>query len=169
MERHYSRSKPDLRSKAVMLDWLDNHFKYYMMNSWNAHRGYANCIKLHSLGLPRELEAKFWNFLSLDSLEHSIFWDDIYPDLKSNLKEDTGYDCFVNGRSGGYLVFNMELPDLYNETPVKKVRDVCRDVMRFDVFCDELREEFIWYLQTYDFVEEEYIVTKKHIVEKEVE
>lgn len=168
----YYTHKPDMRSREAMLKFIEEHDTYYTMNSWNGTRGFSHCVKVHHMELPKDVEEKAWQYLQLD-------WDCTdfsfqFGELNTCLKMETGHKAFFNGRSGGYLVFDMPMkyideladPDMY---PMRSLRDYVDSVLLFDMFCDSIREEFIWYLQTHDFVEEEYTVTKKRIVEKEVE
>ena len=52
MEKLFEK-KVDLRNKAKMIDFLENHFRYSTMNSWNGCSSYANCIKIYSLEIGR--------------------------------------------------------------------------------------------------------------------
>lgn len=166
---YYTANKPDLRSKASMIAWLANHFTYYKMNSWNSIRGFAHKVKIHSMNLPADVEEKAWQYLQLDwdCTDFSI----LFQDCLDALKGDTLYGAFFNGRSGGYLVFDMPMKDLDDlaEYSMSYIRGYVRDVMRFDSFCDDVRDNFIWYLRNNEFVEEEYTVVKKRLVEKPIE
>lgn len=95
----FFEKKVDLRSKKAMVDFLAGHFRYYTMNSWNRMTSYANCIKVHRLGLSRDQNSRVWDLLDTD------YWDEIrYP--IDDFTEETGgcYTIGTNGRSGGYLV-----------------------------------------------------------------
>lgn len=95
----FYEKKIDLRSKRAMVDFLCGHYRYYTMNSWNRATSYANCIKVHRLGLSRDQNSRVWDILDTD------YWDEIrYP--IDDFTEETGgnYTIGVNGRSGGYLV-----------------------------------------------------------------
>ena len=41
--------KVDLRSRKDMVDFLENHFRYFTMNSWNRSTSFANNMKLYNL------------------------------------------------------------------------------------------------------------------------
>lgn len=95
----FFENKIDLRSKRAMVDFLCNHHRYYTMRSWNETTSYANCIKVHRLGLSREQLNRAWDILDMD------YWGEIrYP--IDDFTEETGgsYTIGTNGRSGGYLV-----------------------------------------------------------------
>ena len=53
----------DLRSRTDMIDFLQNHFRYDTMNSWNQATSYACNLKIHKLGLCHEIEAKLYEML----------------------------------------------------------------------------------------------------------
>lgn len=41
----------DLRSRKAMIDYLEDHFRYFTMNSWNRSQSYACNLKIYKLGL----------------------------------------------------------------------------------------------------------------------
>lgn len=93
--------KIHLRSKRAMADFLAGHFRYPTMNSWNRATSYANCIKVHRLGLSRDQSNRVW--------DHDIlgadYWDEIRHPIDDFTAEMGGhYTIGSNGRSGGYLV-----------------------------------------------------------------
>lgn len=101
--------KVNKASRKEMVDFLSNHFRYDTMNSWNCSTSYAHCVKMWNLGLPRELEDKFWEMYDSEN----DFYDFYLPNLIRDFREEWGYDVGFNGKSGGYLV-------LYD---AEKVRD----------------------------------------------
>ncbi len=92
----------DRRSRQSMVSFLTNHFRYSTMNSLNRMSSYANCIKIHRLGLTSEQIDGAFELMSAD--------DNSYMDeLESYIEEFTAahsdaYTIGTNGRSGGYLV-----------------------------------------------------------------
>lgn len=54
----------DLRSRKEMTDFLQRHFRYPTMNSWNRATSYACNLKIHRLGLETEIESKLYDMLS---------------------------------------------------------------------------------------------------------
>lgn len=171
MEKLFEK-KVDLRNKAKMIDFLENHFRYSTMNGWNGSSSYANCIKIYSLALPHDLEMKAYDFISNEN-----FLDDFQQDIHEislKLFEITGYVIGVNGRSGGYLVMydaeridgrihvncgrSIDFSDDYDAFYALK-EDV-KTVVAFDKACDEIREIFIDYLTAFDLKDEEYTETK---------
>lgn len=92
----------DKRSKKAMIAFLENHFRYNTMNSWNGTTSYANNVKIHHLGLPQEIENQLFDFLDLDTDDISYeindllhFWGEMHGHR---------WQAGFNGRSGGYLV-----------------------------------------------------------------
>lgn len=92
------------RTKAEMVKYLTEHFRYDTMNSWNVSRSYAQCVKVsrHPLfnGLTREQLNACYAMLEIDEAFH---------DVRSVLEEFAvlhaqEYQISFNGRSGGYLV-----------------------------------------------------------------
>lgn len=158
-------NKVDLRKKSSMIDYLSNHSSHYDRRSG---RGFSHNIKIYNLGLDSVLMDKAWKFLNI---EHSDFWDFYYEDLKQDLKEDTGYSCFVDGRCGGHIVFEMTrfVDDELDEMSVRELRRYTKNVLRFDEFYEDLKAEFIHYLKTHNFVEEECTVIKKVWEEVEID
>ena len=96
----YSK-KVDLRSRKAMTEFLENHFRYNTMNSWNRSTSWANNVKYYKLDLTSEQQDKFFELLSC---EDSIFYDYYVDDHIRQFRNETGYDVGFNGRSGGYLV-----------------------------------------------------------------
>ena len=43
--------KVDMRSRKAMTEFLENHFRYSTMNSWNGSTSYANNVKYYNLDL----------------------------------------------------------------------------------------------------------------------
>lgn len=90
----------DLRSRKEMTAYLQNHFRYDTMNSWNWATSYACNLKIHKLGLSWDIESKLY-----DLLQCQEFFD-AQRELMDSFAEDHQFRWQVgmNGRSGGYLV-----------------------------------------------------------------
>ncbi len=93
-------TKVDRRSRRAMTDFLSEHFRYNTMNSWNQSTSYANNIKIHNLGLDREIEDKLYDIIETDE-----FWAEAHA-LFDGFAQKYRYrwQAGINGRSGGYLV-----------------------------------------------------------------
>lgn len=88
------------RSKENMIQFLEGHFRYCTMNSWNRTTSYARNIKLYKLGLDRKTELKCY-----DMLEIPEAFDDFSAILHDfAIRHDYEWQMGQNGRSGGYLV-----------------------------------------------------------------
>lgn len=53
----------DLRSRSSMTGYLQNHFRYYTMNSWNRSESYACNLKITNLGLTSEIADKLFDMI----------------------------------------------------------------------------------------------------------
>lgn len=98
--RFFSKSRPDLRSRASLTDWLSGHYRYDTMNSCNNSTAYANRIKIPHLGLTSAQEDAAYELLDVD---------DGFRFLSVRINEFTEqqggqFTAGTNGRSGGYLV-----------------------------------------------------------------
>ena len=90
----------DLRSRAEMTGFLEHHFRYPTMNSWNRSTSYACNLKITRLELDGDLEDKLYEMLGIQ---------EFFYELNSLLYEFGSQHQFrwqagMNGRSGGYLV-----------------------------------------------------------------
>ena len=90
----------DLNSRPDMIQYLQTHFRYPTMNSWNRADSYACNLKIHKLDLDPEIENKLFDLLSFQE-----FFDSLQI-LKDQFAQVHQYRWQVgmNGRSGGYLV-----------------------------------------------------------------
>ncbi len=51
----------DKRYRETMVGkFLRKHFRYNNMNSWNRSTSYANCIKLHHVDKPKDIDNETW-------------------------------------------------------------------------------------------------------------
>lgn len=101
--------KVDLRSRKAMVDFLENHFRYFTMNSWNRSTSFANNMKIYNLGLSKEIEDTLYDILfSDDNNDLDFYIKCLIADFET--EHDDRYTACFNGRSGGYLVlYKMEL------------------------------------------------------------
>lgn len=90
----------DLHSRKEMTDFLQRHFRYPTMNSWNRATSYACNLKIHRLSLEAEIESKLYDMLTTQEFYC------LRQDALDLFNEMHGYRWQVafNGRSGGYLV-----------------------------------------------------------------
>jgi len=93
-------AKVNRRTREAMTSFLCNHGRYWTMNSWNRSTSYANCVKVHRLGLTREQLENAWEMLDMPQV-----YDAIHVVLGEwAIKHEWRYQIGFNGRSGGYLV-----------------------------------------------------------------
>lgn len=170
----------DLSDTKTTLAFLQNHFRYDTMRSWNRSQSFANNVKIHNLGLPKEITD--------DPVRNAVMWDLISgeaecPDYDESLREikqrfteeNPGYEIAFNGRSAGYLVLyhkdypgrSINVPDEdCDESEIKQLTEL---VMNFDEACDEIRQLFIETIMGYESidVEQTIVITSKLIVPKD--
>lgn len=92
--------KVDTRNREAMIAFLDGHFRYDTMNSWNKATSYANGVKIHRLDLTREQMDKAWAMLDMEEV-----FDAIHGIIQDwSVEHDWRWQVGFNGRSGGYLV-----------------------------------------------------------------
>ncbi len=168
------KKEVDCTNRQEMVDFLNNHYRYWTMNSWNASSSYANNVKIYNLNLPKEIQDKAWGY-ACGSLECCDI-DFMIQDEIAMFKEDTRYDAGFNGRSAGYLVMydtdwcngklitypcrgvdQYEDFDDEDDWDISSLANRVKLVQRFDEMCDNIREGLIEILQ--NSTVEEYQIT----------
>ena len=169
-KRHFQKSGVDICSTKSMFEFINEHFRYWTMNSWNRLESIANKVKLYELGL----DGDWCTVLDYLNDEHDI------GGLQCEIEElvwqwehdHPGYSLGFNGRSAGYLViynhnkkegtvnFRSILPDwlegfdtyeewkeYVKEYCVYSVKDLIPElrnyvelIRSFDKLCDQLRD-----------------------------
>lgn len=148
----------DISNNRSMYNFLNNHFMYDTLSSWNGLKSIANNVKVYNLNL----EGDAWEALA--ALERDDYftvnsmiknWEMLHPDYK------VGF----NGRSSGYLVlynannncnaipdrlygydsyeaFKEAYLDYYGSMAEAKqdLREYVELVRDFDVLCDRIRD-----------------------------
>lgn len=100
MSRKRFYQKIDLRSRKKMIAFLQNHFRYNTMNSWNRSTSYACNIKIYNQGLDEATLDNLWELL-----ESPTFFDNLNLIMEEfNEAHNYVWQVGMNGRSGGYLV-----------------------------------------------------------------
>lgn len=89
-------------SRKEMVSFLENHFRYYTMNSWNRCSSYAHNVKIHNLLLTPEQNDKFFELMGEGLLD--TFWQDVEALFIEEFRNETWCTVGTNGRSDGYLV-----------------------------------------------------------------
>ena len=164
----------DTTDKKAMIAYLENHPRYYTLNSWNGLTSYSNNVKLHKLPIPDDLVDKAYEFIGLEHPEFDMDCQDLIQDFEY----ETGYSIGVNGRSGGYLVMYDTILDEksktrktichsvdsdadFSEWSMDELRDRTKIVMRFDKLCDDIIDLFIDHLQRCDI--DDVVIIRKEI------
>ena len=83
-----------------MTDYLQGHFRYNTMNSWNHSTSYAHNLKIHTLGLTATQDDTLMLMMDCEGAYDTI------NDLIRSFGYQHGWhwQAAFNGRSGGYLV-----------------------------------------------------------------
>lgn len=149
----------DRNDIEAMRNFLNEHFRYWTMSSWNRLESYAHNVKLHRLGLTSEQLDRAFELLDPD-IDTSAFWDGVH-ELISDFYEETGYMAGFNGRSGGYLVLYDTVRrndtvsalsagiDMYadfwdeDEWDADDLRARVDLVCRFDRLCEDIRTHLL--------------------------
>ena len=157
----------DLNNDKEVLDFLKNHKKYSLMNTWNTLYGYSNNIKIYNLDVTDEEKEKLYDLLDLDESSYDIQMKFDMLNEEFNGKHPSYY-VIVNGRSGGYLVLSSDNTRSYQnevnypeELSVDQRRELAEMVMDFDKFCDDYIAEILAIVNDSEIVEEEVTYTKK--------
>lgn len=148
----------DKTNAKEMFDFLNKHFTYPTLNSWNNLYSIANNVKIYNL----QLEGDKWLALGIVENEEYTGVNDIIYDWEADHK---GYKVGFNGRSGGYLVMYNEnnncnvVPNWIADcSDYEEFEETCKDyydsvkgaindlkfyvelVQSFDMLCDEIRD-----------------------------
>ena len=100
----------DARVREAMVAFLREHDRYWTMNSWNRSTSYANCVKVHRLGLTEGQLDRAWQVLDVAEV-----YDAIHRVLEEWAAErEWRWQVGFNGRSGGYLVLYQGALDWRN-------------------------------------------------------
>lgn len=148
----------DKTNAKKMFEFLNKHFTYSTLNSWNGLRSIANNVKIYNL----QLEGDKWLALGIIENEEYTEVNNMIYDWETDHK---GYRVGFNGRSSGYLVMYNENNN-YNVIPnwiadcsnYEEFENTCKDyydsiegaiedlkyyvelVQSFDMLCDEIRD-----------------------------
>jgi hypothetical protein len=164
----------DMLNREEMLTFLDEHFRYHTMNSWNGQKSFANNVKLHNLGLGDHAD-KAWDIVCNGLFEpilteaiQSFKDDDLY------LEGNTEFSLGCNGRSGGYIVlygetdwakrvlYDQDYLDYNDDDDNTLLKCAVKAVCALDQFCDNMVAELIEVCKTHS-VEDQTIYIPKEI------
>lgn len=148
----------DWRSRNALVAFLQEHPRYYVMNSWNGTRTFSNKVKVHYMDLPRDIVDRAFELVCDDGPLRYRWERQLSSRLSQFEQEHEGYyKIGFNGRSGGYLILvGKKMDDL--DTPLGEfhekyhwsmdsLRGLVGLVQEFDRMCDIIREDLIYYCQ----------------------
>lgn len=145
------------------LAFLECHFRYWTMSSWNGLISFANNVKLRRINAPM----KAYDFLDMPEA-----FEEVRLIQEAFAINHEGYHIGFNGRSAGYLVLyplkgnSIDLDyGALNSDAVDYWYNLVKD---FDQACDDCVEAFLNFVNTHDIVEEEVMVPTKVKVCKEL-
>lgn len=121
------------QSAKSMFDFINDHYTYYTLNSWNLLESIANKVKLYNLDLIDEDKAFE---LLYDEFDNSGLQWMLSTIIKNWEYEHPGYVIGFNGRSDGYLV-------LYNKDNCKSI--LPEDLLDYDTYEQWKYCEVKWY------------------------
>lgn len=118
-------------------EYINKHFTYFTMNSWNRTTSIANNVKAYNLPLSREQKNKLFEILADENLSM-----DFYAEINNTIKEYeakekaeyNNINVYFNGRSGGYLVLT---PAHSNQNIIN---EMITDFNNYDEALQELKD-----------------------------
>jgi len=90
------------RTRAEMIAFLRDHFRYDTMNSWNQSTSYAVRIKISQLNLSKEDTNACYEMLEAEGIFDCSGFNEVLHDFERRHEDE--WQIGSNGRSGGYLV-----------------------------------------------------------------
>lgn len=176
---HFEK-KIDRRSRKAMIDFLQNHYRYYTLNSWNRSTSYAQKVKIYDLPIPQDMRDRAYDIVGGAIIAPEF--DFIIQDEFEQFTSDTGYAAGFNGRSSGYIVMRdtewnptsqtisirpgraIDQDENFEEWSMDMLKDRVEIVTRFDRMCDNILNKFIELLQNSEVETQTEIITKEHRV-----
>lgn len=166
----FQKAGVDICSPKSMFEFINNHFTYYTLNSWNGLQSIANNMKLYNLGLEGDWTAVL-DYL-YDEEDIGCIGFQIRGLVEEWEAKHPGYSLGWNGRSGGYLViynhdkkngtvnfrnilpedltgydnyeeFKEAIKDYYGwnvKDMIPELREYTQLIRDFDKLCDDLRD-----------------------------
>jgi len=173
-----------IESLQDKFNYIQNHFTYWTMNSWNGLESIANNVKTYRLGLTNKQLDKLFE---LENADPEGYWFQINQWLDEE-RDYHGLSVYFNGRSSGYLVlyggktncsairsdywdyetyedwfkdYSEGYDEVAAERDLKHFIEKDFDVVRsFDRLCDAMRENLIYMADNAEIEEKEYTVVK---------
>lgn len=165
-------------TREEMIDYLQNHPRYYVLNPWNHATSYAHNVKLYRW-VPTSLLERAYELLEVE---------DPYYDIQEELQEfarkhEWRYQIGFNGRNGGYLVLRqggrrpdgsifiypgrgLDENEVFEDWDDRRLMERSQLVKDFDTTVEKAKERFLYYCKNFKVVEvEEAIVQRYKIIE----
>ena len=166
----FQKAGVDICNPKSMFEFINNHFTYYTLNSWNGLQSIANNMKLYNLGLEGDWTTVLDYLYDEEDIGGIGFQiRDLVDEWEAN---HPGYSLGWNGRSGGYLViynhdrrngtvnfrnilpedltgfdnyeeFKETIKDYYGwnvKDMVPELREYTQLIRDFDKLCEDLRD-----------------------------
>ena len=149
--------KIDKRSRKDMVEFLNGHFNYYTMGSWNLTKGFAHNVKLYNIDGIENEDIAYKLIYGVD-----LFWiSDAIEDWEAQWHN---LSVFFNGRQGGYIVLDTkdsrEAGGIYWEEDfecldIEELRSITEVVQSFDKLCDDIVDGFVNQCNSYKLIDNE--------------
>ena len=120
--KNFFNKTKGIKTLKSKFEYINEHFTYFTMNSWNRTTSIANNIKAWSLPLSREQRDKLFDILADENLSNHFYADINHTIREYIAKEKAEYnniDVYFNGKSGGYLVL----------TPANSIRNITNELI----------------------------------------
>lgn len=176
------RKELNMSNKDELQEFIESHFRYNTMNSWNGSTSWAHRVKVHHLPLTHEECMKAFDLLDVEEVNEGI--RDIIREWEIERKFE--WQVGFNGRSSGYIVLYQggKRPDGqvfawsgrsvdadldFTDWVLEDFQDKAKFISEFDLLADQLLTAFVGYIENYDVQDEVIHVprTVKVLVEKE--
>lgn len=160
----------NLMCRPAMINFLENHFRYNTMSSWNNSTSYANSMKIHKFNFPDNAYEVLQQGQVFDGINELIRdWDE---------EQDQYYQAGFNGRAGGYLVMyqggkdpqikkrftrpgkGVDQGEDFTAWSDEELKDRCQLVQSFDKLCDAIVAAFRYVCEHYAVEDVEIMVPK---------
>lgn len=146
------------RSREALIEFLQEHDRYPVMNSWNGTQTFSNRVKVHYMGLPKDVLDRAFDLVCGDDPLRYRWERQLNTRLNQFEQEQNGYyKMGFNGRSGGYLILLGKKLDALDTHPseyreryywdMNSLRSRVYLVQEFDRMCDIIREDLIYHCQ----------------------
>lgn len=154
-----------------MSDFLSNHFRYRTGNYASLSSSYAQNMKITNFNFPDN---------AFNILERYEVGDAISCCVENFTYENSGFTCYFNGRSGGYLVLHVKPGEKslvsaagidegedFSSWDIYDLKGRVKLIQSFDQLCDDIVSTFRYFCENYVIVKDEEgkkIFVEKHLI-----